>query len=66
MTGGNNDIRKTRFEKPYALIFGNESSGLPDDIRVQGKIISIPQTGKIDSLNLSVAAGIALYESSRF
>jgi TrmH family RNA methyltransferase len=66
MTGGGSDIRKTIFIKPYTLVFGNESSGLPDDIQVEGKILSIPQTGKIDSLNLSVAAGIALYESSRF
>jgi RNA methyltransferase, TrmH family len=66
MTGGGSDIRETRFNKPYTLVFGNESSGLPDDIQVEGKILSIPQTGKIDSLNLSVAAGIALYESGRF
>ncbi len=64
-TGNNNDIREARFDKPYALVFGNESSGLPDDMKAGGKILSIPQTGKIDSLNLSVAAGIALYESSR-
>ena len=65
-TGKNDDIRETRFEKPYSLVFGNESSGLPDDIRVEGKTVTIPQNGKIDSLNLSVAAGIAIYESSRF
>ncbi len=65
-TGENTSIRETRFESPYALVFGNESSGLPDDIRIEGKAVSIPQTGKIDSLNLSVAAGIALYVSSRF
>ena len=64
-TGEKAGIRETRFESPYALVFGNESSGLPDDIQVEGKTVSIPQTGKIDSLNLSVAAGIALYESSR-
>ena len=64
-TGADSDIRNTGFHKPYALVFGNESSGLPDDIEVKGKTISIPQSGKIDSLNLSIAAGIALYESSR-
>lgn len=64
-TGDGHNVRETRFEKPFSLVFGNESSGLPDDIGAEGKIISIPQTGKIDSLNLSVAAGIALYESSR-
>jgi TrmH family RNA methyltransferase len=65
-TGESGNIRDIIFQKPYTLIFGNESSGLPDDIEVEGKTISIPQTGKIDSLNLSVAAGIALYESSKY
>jgi TrmH family RNA methyltransferase len=46
-------------------VFGNERSGLPDDIDVKGTNISIPQDNRIDSLNLSVAAGIALYESCR-
>lgn len=64
-TGEGSSLKETSFQKPYTLVFGNESSGLHDDIKVQGKIINIPQSGKIDSLNLSVAAGIALYESSK-
>lgn len=64
-TGGNSSIRETEFQMPYTLVFGNESSGLPDYMEVEGKAVSIPQSGKVDSLNLSVAAGIALYESCR-
>lgn len=64
-TGEDSNIREIKFHKPYSLVFGNESSGLPDDMEIDGQAISIPQSGKIDSLNLSIAAGIALYESSR-
>ena len=53
-------------EKPasnYALIFGNEASGLPKDFaeKTGSKPIFIPQSSNVDSLNLSVAASIALY-----
>ncbi|MGD9157376.1 MAG: TrmH family RNA methyltransferase [Desulfobacteraceae bacterium] len=65
-TGENSNIREMKFIKPYSLVFGNESSGLPDDTGVEGRVISIPQSGNIDSLNLSVAAGIALYESNKY
>jgi TrmH family RNA methyltransferase len=65
-TGKNSRIKETNFIRPYSLVFGNESSGLPDDIDITGETVSIPHDNKIDSLNLSIAAGIALYESSRF
>ena len=64
-TGSHCTIREVTFKKPYSLVFGNESSGLPDDLEIKGQAITIPQNGRIDSLNLSVAAGIALYESSK-
>lgn len=64
-TGNNSSIRETRFISPFSLVFGNESSGLTDDIDINGTTISIPQDNRIDSLNLSVAAGIALYETCR-
>ena len=65
-TGASYSIREIKFQKPYALVFGNESSGLPDDLEVEGQAVTIPQSREIDSLNLSVAAGIALYESCRY
>ncbi len=64
-TGEKSSIRDTSFTRPYSLVFGNESSGLPDDIEVHGTTVSIPQDNAVDSLNLSVAAGIALYEACR-
>ena len=65
-TGNHRNIREVVFNSPYTLIFGNESSGLPDDLEGGGISVTIPQYGGIDSLNLSVAAGIALYESSKY
>ena len=49
------------------LIFGSETGGLPEDIlsRYPDARFRIPITGEIRSLNLSTAAGIALYESLR-
>ena len=49
-----------------ALIFGNEHSGVSDEIRalVDGNFI-IPQVGIIQSLNISVACAVTLYEAYR-
>ena len=45
-----------------ALILGNEVSGVPKSVLKKcDKIIQIPMRGKKESLNVSVAAGIALY-----
>ena len=42
-----------------SLVFGNEAAGLPDEFLRYGRSIRIPHSGAIDSLNLSVAVGIA-------
>ena len=45
-----------------ALVVGNEVKGLsPKILKYCDKKISIPMYGKKESLNVSVAAGIALY-----
>jgi tRNA (cytidine/uridine-2'-O-)-methyltransferase len=50
------------------LVFGSETRGLPAAIlnRYSGASYHIPVTSQTRSLNLSTAAGIALYESLRF
>lgn len=49
-----------------ALIVGNEVDGVPQDVLAQCDIaIEIPMHGVKESLNVSVAAGIALYELCR-
>jgi len=49
-----------------ALVFGNEHSGVSDEIRAlaDGNFI-IPQAGIIRSLNISVACAVTLYEAFR-
>ena len=46
---------------PYALVFGNEATGLPASFASLGQPVRIPQSDAIDSLNLSVAVSIAAY-----
>jgi tRNA (guanosine-2'-O-)-methyltransferase len=54
------------FTGRIALVFGNEHSGVSDEIRTlaDGNFI-IPQTGIIKSLNISVACAVTLYEALR-
>ena len=54
------------FTGPIALVFGNEHSGVSDEIRAMadGNFI-IPQVGIIRSLNISVACAVTLYEAFR-
>ena len=47
----------------YDFIFGNEVDGVSDDIiNVSDEVIEIPQVGTKHSLNVSVAAGIVLWD----
>ena len=54
------------FTKSIALVFGNEHSGVSNEIRAlaDGNFI-IPQVGIIQSLNISVACAVTLYEAYR-
>jgi tRNA (guanosine-2'-O-)-methyltransferase len=54
------------FTQSIALVFGNEHSGVSDEIRAlaDGNFI-IPQVGIIKSLNISVACAVTVYEAMR-
>ena len=54
------------FTQPVALVFGNEHSGVSEEIRAlaDGNFV-IPQSGIIQSLNISVACAVTLYEAYR-
>ena len=55
---------KKDFTVPLALIMGSEDIGINDDIiKISDEIVKIPMQGKIESLNVSVATGIVLYET---
>ena len=52
--------------KPVALVFGNEHSGVSDEIiQLADGNFMIPQVGMIRSLNISVACAVSLYEAFR-
>jgi len=65
MTNGKKTLHEVSFKEPFSIIFGNESSGLPDEYLSLGTSVSIPHSESIDSLNLSVSVGIGLYEISK-
>jgi len=59
-------IYEVNLTGPLALILGSEEDGISDTVlRDSDELARIPLKGKIESLNVSVAAGIALYEAVR-
>jgi tRNA (guanosine-2'-O-)-methyltransferase len=55
-------LAEVDFTRPTALVFGNESRGLPAEVLAAcDGIFSIPMHGLAQSLNISVAAGVALH-----
>ena len=65
MTDGETPLPAANFEPTYGLVFGPESAGLPKDYHRYGSSISIPQSTAIDSLNLAVSVGLALYQANQ-
>ena len=60
-----NDLTVQKNDK-VAIVMGSEGSGMSRIVRENcDKILSIPTCGKLDSLNVSVAAGILLYKISQ-
>ncbi len=54
------------YNMPVAVVMGNEEKGIrPLTARLCDELVSIPMNGKIQSLNVSVATGILLYEVLR-
>jgi len=61
---------KTLYEmelnSPLALVVGSEEDGIsPDMLKAADHLAKIPMRGQIGSLNVSVAAGVAIYEAVR-
>ncbi len=49
--------------KPVALVLGNEEHGLAADVAAAcTRLVTIPGSGKVESLNVSVAAAVLLWE----
>lgn len=45
----------------FSLVFGNEATGLPDSFLQKGTSVIIPQSEEVDSLNITIAAGVGMY-----
>lgn len=57
------DFRQARYQQPLVLLMGSERLGLPPELAALcDQMVSIPMVGRSDSLNLSVATGVVLYE----
>ena len=54
-----------KVDRAFSLIFGNEATGLPDTYSEIGQSILINYLHEVDSLNLSIATGIGLYEFTK-
>lgn len=65
-TAGDVRLDEARFERDDVLLLGSESRGVPAEIhRVAALRVRIPQAAETRSLNIVVAAGIALAEALR-
>jgi len=59
-------IYDVKLKKPVALIMGSEERGIaPSILKLSDEQVKLPMFGKIESLNVSVACGILLYEVVR-
>ncbi len=63
MTDGNYKLEEIKKDNLFSLVFGSESSGLDKSYK-EYKSVVIPHSNEIDSLNLTIAIGISLYEFS--
>jgi len=60
------DYRSVDWTEPFVLVMGNEVSGVSKEIlELSDRIVKIPMYGTVQSLNVSVACGVVLYEVVR-
>lgn len=57
---------RVEFARPSVMVLGGEGKGLHEQVRKRCDVLlRIPMAGKISSLNVSVAAGVVLFEWKR-
>jgi 23S rRNA (guanosine2251-2'-O)-methyltransferase len=60
------EASKTDLRGPVVLVMGSEEKGISRElVSLSDKTVKIPMKGSIESLNVSVAAGILIYEIAR-
>lgn len=63
---GDRDYLDVDWRGPCAVVLGGEGEGLPAELRAAAHTrVRVPMAGKIESLNVAVAAGVLLYEARR-
>ena len=65
MLDGSTKLQETTINKPFSLIMGNEATGLDPAFKDIGQPIRIEHSSNIDSLNITIAASIGLYEATK-
>ena len=65
MLDGSTKLQETTINKPFSLIMGNEATGLDPAFKNIGQPIRIEHSSNIDSLNITIAASIGLYEATK-
>jgi 23S rRNA (guanosine2251-2'-O)-methyltransferase len=62
----NKELFFDTYTKPCVIIVGSEEDGIsPALMKLADKLVKIPMKSELDSLNVSVAAGIMMYEVIR-
>ncbi len=62
----NKELFFDTYTKPCVFIVGSEEDGIhPSLLKLADKLVKIPMNSQLDSLNVSVAAGIMMYEVIR-
>ena len=66
LSGDAVDLYSIDMTKKVALVFGNEHRGISEEAaEMADEVFYIPMRGMIQSLNVSVAAAVTLYEAQR-
>lgn len=65
MLDAKRSLHQVKPQGTFSLIFGNEATGLPAEFASIGTSVIIPHSDRIDSLNLPIAASIAMYEATK-
>jgi len=64
--GASTTIYDVNLSDATAIVMGAEGKGIRELIKKTcDQLVSIPMTGSVESLNVSVATGITLFESKR-
>jgi 23S rRNA (guanosine2251-2'-O)-methyltransferase len=63
---GSESYDQVKYSSPTAIVLGGEGKGIHEQVRKHCDVlVRIPMAGKISSLNVSVAAGVVLFEWRR-